>query len=67
MDRMEIIRIAGYTEDEKVEIAKRHLMPKAIRDHALQPKEFSGQRRRDPRRSSRPTRAKRASATSSAS
>ncbi|MDI6027634.1 endopeptidase La [Corticibacterium sp. UT-5YL-CI-8] len=41
MDRMEIIRIAGYTEDEKVEIAKRHLMPKVIRDHALQPKEFS--------------------------
>ncbi len=41
MDRMEIIRIAGYTEDEKVEIAKRHLLPKAIRDHALAPKEFS--------------------------
>jgi ATP-dependent Lon protease len=41
MDRMEIIRIAGYTEDEKLEIAKRHLLPKAIRDHALQPKEFS--------------------------
>ncbi|MCC0031214.1 MAG: endopeptidase La [Brucellaceae bacterium] len=41
MDRMEIIRIAGYTEDEKIEIARRHLMPKAIRDHALQPKEFS--------------------------
>jgi ATP-dependent Lon protease len=41
MDRMELIRIAGYTEDEKVEIAKRHLLPKAIRDHALQPKEFS--------------------------
>jgi len=40
MDRMEIIRIAGYTEDEKVEIAKRHLLPKAIKDHALQPKEF---------------------------
>ncbi|TIT87975.1 MAG: endopeptidase La, partial [Mesorhizobium sp.] len=34
-------RIAGYTEDEKIEIAKRHLMPKVIRDHALQPNEFS--------------------------
>ncbi|MFM2281964.1 MAG: endopeptidase La, partial [Pseudomonadota bacterium] len=41
MDRMEIIRIAGYTEEEKLEIAKRHLMSKAMRDHALQPKEFS--------------------------
>ena len=41
MDRMEIIRIAGYTEDEKVEIAKRHLLPKVVRDHALQPNEFS--------------------------
>ncbi|MGH6761462.1 MAG: endopeptidase La [Phyllobacterium sp.] len=41
MDRMEIIRIAGYTEDEKVEIAKRHLLPKTISDHALQPKEYS--------------------------
>ncbi|WP_309086582.1 endopeptidase La [Chelativorans sp.] len=41
MDRMEIIRIAGYTEDEKVEIAKRHLLPKAVREHALKPDEFS--------------------------
>jgi ATP-dependent Lon protease len=41
MDRMEIIRIAGYTEEEKLEISKRHLLPKAIREHALQPKEFS--------------------------
>ncbi|MDY8110583.1 endopeptidase La [Fulvimarina sp. 2208YS6-2-32] len=41
MDRMEVIRIAGYTEDEKVEIAKRHLLPKAIGDHALKQEEFS--------------------------
>jgi ATP-dependent Lon protease len=41
MDRMEIIRIAGYTEDEKLEIARRHLLPKAIRDHGLKPDEFS--------------------------
>ena len=31
MDRMEIIRIAGYTEDEKVEIARRHLIPKQVK------------------------------------
>lgn len=41
MDRMEIIRIAGYTEDEKIEIARRHLIPKAIRNHGLKPAEFS--------------------------
>ncbi len=41
MDRMEIIRIAGYTEDEKVEIARTHLLPKAEADHGLKPKEFS--------------------------
>ncbi|ALE03926.1 endopeptidase La [Bartonella ancashensis] len=41
MDRMEIIRIAGYTEYEKVEIAKRHLLPKALKDHSLSKKEFS--------------------------
>ncbi len=41
MDRMEVIRIAGYTEDEKCEIARRHLLPKAVKDHALQPEEFS--------------------------
>ena len=41
MDRMEIIRIAGYTEDEKLEIAKTHLIGKSMRDHGLQPKEFS--------------------------
>jgi ATP-dependent Lon protease len=41
MDRMEIIRIAGYTEDEKLEIGRRHLLPKSIKDHALEPDEFS--------------------------
>jgi ATP-dependent Lon protease len=41
LDRMEIIRIAGYTEDEKVEIARRHLIPKAIKNHALEDKELS--------------------------
>ena len=41
MDRMEIIRIAGYTEDEKLEIAKRHLLTKTMTDHALLDKEFS--------------------------
>jgi ATP-dependent Lon protease len=40
MDRMEIIRIAGYTEDEKIEIARRHLLPKIMADHGLNEKEF---------------------------
>lgn len=41
MDRMEIIRIAGYTEDEKVEIANRHLIPKQMKEHGLKLKEWS--------------------------
>jgi ATP-dependent Lon protease len=41
MDRMEIIRIAGYTEDEKLEIAHKHLMPKVMKNHGLSDKEFS--------------------------
>jgi ATP-dependent Lon protease len=41
MDRMEIIRIAGYTEDEKIEIARRHLLPKILKEHALSAKEFA--------------------------
>ncbi|HEU5018387.1 MAG TPA: endopeptidase La [Pseudolabrys sp.] len=41
MDRMEIIRIAGYTEDEKLEIARRHLIPAAVAKHGLDGKEWS--------------------------
>jgi ATP-dependent Lon protease len=41
LDRMEIIRIPGYTEDEKVEIARRHLIPKQIKAHGLRKKEWS--------------------------
>jgi ATP-dependent Lon protease len=41
MDRMEIIRLAGYTEDEKVEIARRHLISKAIEGHGLRSNEWS--------------------------
>ena len=41
LDRMEIIRLEGYTEDEKVEIAQRHLLPKQIADHGLVEGEFS--------------------------
>ena len=41
LDRMEIIRIAGYTEDEKVEIAKRHLVAKQGEAHSLKPEEWS--------------------------
>ncbi|HWA79798.1 MAG TPA: endopeptidase La [Acetobacteraceae bacterium] len=41
LDRMEIIRIPGYTEDEKVEIAKRHLIPKQSEAHRLKSDEWS--------------------------
>ncbi len=39
LDRMEIIRLEGYTEDEKVEIARRHLIPKQMEAHGLKDKE----------------------------
>ncbi|MEK9847736.1 MAG: endopeptidase La, partial [Rhodospirillaceae bacterium] len=41
MDRMEVIRIPGYTEDEKVEIAKGHLIDKQLEAHGLKKKEWS--------------------------
>ena len=41
LDRMEIIRIPGYTEDEKLEIAKRHLVQKVVEAHALKKGEWT--------------------------
>ncbi|GHE02854.1 peptidase [Defluviimonas sp. 20V17] len=41
LDRMEIIPLAGYTEDEKREIARQHLLPKQIKGHGLKKNEFS--------------------------
>ena len=41
MDRMEIIRLAGYTEEEKLQIARKHLIPNAISKHGLDAKEWS--------------------------
>lgn len=40
LDRMEVIRLAGYTEDEKVSIASRYLVPKQIKNNGLKPKEI---------------------------
>jgi len=41
LDRMEIIRLSGYTEDEKIEIAKRHLIPKIFKENAVKDKEVT--------------------------
>lgn len=41
MDRMEVIRIPGYTEDEKVNIAQKYLIPKQMKDNGLKPDELS--------------------------
>ncbi|MCT4553380.1 MAG: endopeptidase La [Pelagimonas sp.] len=43
LDRMEIIPLSGYTEDEKLEIAKRHLVDKQIKNHGLKKGEFEVQ------------------------
>jgi len=40
LDRMEIIPLSGYTEDEKREIARQHLLPKVMKNHGLKPNEF---------------------------
>ncbi len=41
LDRMEVIRLSGYTEDEKVNIALRHLLPKQMKNHGLKPEELA--------------------------
>jgi ATP-dependent Lon protease len=40
-DRLEIIEISGYTQDEKVHIAQRHLVPKQLKEHAIQPESLT--------------------------
>ncbi|HHX69010.1 MAG TPA: endopeptidase La [Gallicola sp.] len=41
LDRMEVIRISGYTEFEKLNIAEKYLVPKQVKEHGLKPNEFS--------------------------
>jgi ATP-dependent Lon protease len=41
LDRMEIIRLAGYTEDEKINIAMKYLLPKQLKTHGLKPTEIN--------------------------
>jgi ATP-dependent Lon protease len=41
LDRMEVIRLSGYTEDEKVNIALTHLLPKLMKNHGLKPAELA--------------------------
>jgi ATP-dependent Lon protease len=41
LDRMEVIRLSGYTEDEKVNIAQRHLLPKLMKNHGLKDDELA--------------------------
>ncbi|QQK07834.1 endopeptidase La [Miniphocaeibacter halophilus] len=41
LDRMEIIRISGYTEFEKLNIAEKYLIPKQVKEHGLKPNQFS--------------------------
>src|SRR3546814_5994972 len=49
LDRMEVIRIPGYTEDETVQIAPRYLIPKPMKDHGVQVDEWPMSDRKSPR------------------
>ena len=40
LDRMEVIRLSGYTEDEKINIAKQYLLPKQMKNHGVKPNEL---------------------------
>ena len=66
-DRMEVIQLPGYTQQEKVEIARRFLVPKQMENHGLTAEAHRDHRRGRSPRSSRPTPRRPASGTSSAS
>ena len=65
-DRMEVIELPGYTREEKMEIARRHLVPKQLAEHGLDERAHRAHRRRARRRSSSTTPARPACATWSA-
>ena len=48
LDRMEVIRLDGYTEDEKVAIGRRHLLPAQLERNGVEPEEVVRHRRRPP-------------------
>ena len=49
LDRMEVIELSSYTDEEKLQIAKRHLLPKQLKEHGSEARAASRQRRSHPR------------------
>src|SRR5690554_8198803 len=49
-DRMELIEVSGYTVEEKIEIAKRHLLPNQIKEHGIKKSDISVGKRSEERR-----------------